>query len=119
MTAVSSLFLIIPLIIPNYSFSYPFNYSFNYLFDYLSNYSFNYSFNYYLEALIIPIIRSIITNYCLLYPQQICQFLVVAWCTFHVLNCPHSVQTRKLKNNVESFLIIPMNSPLALLWKLK
>ena len=66
MTAVSSLFLIIPLIIPPI-----------------------------IPPIIPLIIPLIIPNYSLSYPQQACQFLVVVWCTFHVLNCPDGVQARK------------------------
>ena len=67
------------LIIPNYSF----------------NYSFNYSLNCFLRFQLFLIIPLIILNYSCSYPQHACQFLVVVWCTFYVLNCPDGVQARK------------------------
>ena len=50
---------------------------------------------FFLEAPIILIIPLLITNYSLSYPQQVCQFFVVVWFTFYVLNCPNGVQALK------------------------
>ena len=59
----------------------------------------------FLEAPIIPTIPLIIPNHSLSYPQQVCQFLVVVWCTFYVLNCPDGVQARKSRSKSRSQII--------------
>ena len=61
-----------------------------------SNYS-NYSFNF---SNSFPFMSSTLS-------QQCCQLLVIVWCTFHVLNCPHGVQALKLNtvwNHSQSLL---------------